>query len=75
MCINLTVIIYLLSRPQYGGNYCVGEARDYETCNTNVSTLATSYVLLCLLSYSLNKSFKKFTNFRDSCEIKITQLQ
>ena len=25
-----------LCRPQFGGNFCVGEARVYETCNTQV---------------------------------------
>ena len=28
-------------RPQFGGNYCYGEARIYETCNTQVTTLCT----------------------------------
>ena len=47
MCIHNKSIKYvvryvLLCRPQFGGNYCVGEARDYETCNTQVIDVVVS---------------------------------
>ena len=36
--------VFTIYRPQFGGNYCVGEARIYEICNTQVIIL---YMLSC----------------------------
>lgn len=29
---------YSTHRPQFGGNFCVGESREFSTCNTEVFT-------------------------------------
>ena len=37
--INTTWCFYYSThRPQFGGNYCVGESREFSTCNTEVLT-------------------------------------
>ena len=31
--LNTLLAVFFISSPQYGGNYCVGAKRRYQTCN------------------------------------------